>query len=195
MKERLFTAKEAWKGGFYELAIEVGSRSDPRLLAALTALWDHPDIQGCYLDRHREPADQPRRSPDKIEDGSHLLGTARLPNGTDVPCGSFVWDDDSDWLVFYLPMGSLQTAYPVGSFPFGEASWSGPWRWEVEDWLYGVGLWVARTASYQLGLIGYEVSGQISSTDISARGIPEDRFIGYLWPSAGSVAYHRRTLP
>jgi hypothetical protein len=64
MGEKLFTADEAWNGGFYELALEVGARSDDRLRAALKALWSHPDLDGCYLDRGREPSDQPREQPD-----------------------------------------------------------------------------------------------------------------------------------
>jgi hypothetical protein len=39
MAERLFTADDAWSGGFYELALELGPRSDDRLRAALVALW------------------------------------------------------------------------------------------------------------------------------------------------------------
>ncbi len=197
MSERLFTANDAWIGGFYELALEVGPQSDDRLRAALATLWSHPDLDGCYLDRGREPAGQPRVQPDcLLETGSHLLGLARLPNGVRVACGTCLIseDDGPDWLDFYLPMGSLGTVYLAGGFPFGsEADWPGPWRYEVDDWMAGVGLWVARSASFQLGLIGFEVSGQIYAHDIAAQGIPAERFVGYLWPSGESVVYHRRT--
>jgi hypothetical protein len=37
------------------------------------------------------------------------------------------------------------------------------------------------------------VSGQTYAADVAAGGIPGERFIGYLWPEAGSVVYHRRT--
>ena len=50
----LFTPDGAWFGGFYELALEVGARSDDRLRAALAAVWSHPDLDGCYIDRGRE---------------------------------------------------------------------------------------------------------------------------------------------
>jgi hypothetical protein len=126
-----------------------------------------------------------------------LLGVARLPNGRNVACGSCLIrevDYGSDWLDFYLPLGSLGTVYPVGGFPFGtEADWPGSWRYEVEDWLADIGLWVAQSASFQLGLIGFEVSGQVYAADLAATGIPPERFIGYLWPSGNSVAYHRRS--
>ena len=198
MSEHLFTAADAWFGGFYELALEIGPRSDDRLRAALLALWAHSDLDGCYLDRCREPRDQPRTPPKLFDDGwgSHLLGVAHLPNGQRVACGSCLVlesNDGPDWLVFYLPMGSLATAYPAGAFPFGtEADWPGPWRFDVEDWLAGVGQCVARAASFRLGLIGFEVSGGTYAADITAKGVPTERFVGYLWPSDGSVAYHRR---
>jgi hypothetical protein len=197
MDDRPFTTNDAWFGGFYELALEVGPRSDDQLRAALTALWAHPDLDGCFLDRSREPDNQLSAQPDRLEEGSHLLGIAHLPNGSRVACGSCLireGDAGPDWLDFYLPMGSLGTAYPVGGFPFGtEADWPGSWRFEVEDWLAGVGLGVARSALFRLGLIGFEVSGQAYAADVAEHGIPAERFIGYLWPSSGSVMYHRRT--
>jgi hypothetical protein len=118
-----------------------------------------------------------------------------LPNGSRVTCGTCVIreDDGPDWLDFYLPLGSLGRAYPAGWFPFGsEADWPGPWRQEVEEWLAGVGLAVAQAVPFRLGLIGFEVSGQAYASDIACQGIPAERFIGYLWPSASSVEYHRR---
>jgi hypothetical protein len=197
MSERLFTAPDAWLGGFFELAMEVGPRSDERLRTALSALWTYPDLVGCYDDRGREPADQPRVAPDSLESGTHALGVARLPNGARVTYGTCLireGDEGPDWLDFYLPMGSLGTAYPVNWFPFGsETDWPGPWRSEVEDWLAEVGLWVAQSAAFRLGLIGFEVSGLEYADDIATQGIPAERFVSYLWPSAGSVEYHRRT--
>jgi hypothetical protein len=50
-----FTETETWLGGYYELAIELGSRSDERLLAALAAVWADPDLDGAYLSRDVEP--------------------------------------------------------------------------------------------------------------------------------------------
>src|SRR5262245_29820054 len=104
MADRLFTRDDAWYGGFFELALEVGPRSDDRLRAALAALWSHTDLDGCYDDHLREPSDQPRVQPRLGESGSHLHGVARLPNGAHVACGSCLIREDEgpDWLVFYL---------------------------------------------------------------------------------------------
>ncbi len=128
MDDRLFTADDVWNGGFYGVALEIGPRSDDRLFSALTTLWRHPDLNGPFLDRDREPEEQQRASEISLEAGSHLLGIAKLPNGKHVVCGSCLIreDDGPDWLDFYLPMGSLGPAYLVGGFPFGtEADWPG----------------------------------------------------------------------
>jgi hypothetical protein len=125
-----------------------------------------------------------------------MLGVANLPNGRRVACGTCLIreEDGPDWLDFYLPMASLGTVYPVAGFPFGsEVDWPGPWRYEVEDWLAEVGLWAARTASFRLALIGFEVSGQLYAADVEKQGIPDERFIGYLWPAGDEVVYCRRT--
>jgi hypothetical protein len=199
MDERLFTTDDAWLGGFYELAMEVGPRSDDQLRAAILALWAHPDLEGCFRDRKREPADQERVPPDLFDDGwgSHLLGIARLPNGSRVACGSCMVREANgpDWLDLYLPLGSLATAYDVGGSPFeSENGCSHTWREQIDETLAGIGLWVAQSVSFELGIIGFEVSGQVYASEIDSRGIPEKRFIGYLWPNDGSVAYYRRNV-
>ena len=198
MVDPFFTAPDAWHGGFYELAMELGPPSVDRLRAAVEAVWSHPDLDGCYLDRDREPADQPRVQPDLRDDGAHLRGVARLPNGRRVPCGTCVIagsDAWPEWLDFYLPLGSLNSAYPCGGFPFPSgADYPGPWRLELEDWLAGVGDWVAKTASFRLGLIGFEVSGDVSAAEVAAQGVPAETYMGYLWPTNGAIVYHRRSV-
>lgn len=197
MNQKLFTADSAWDGGFYELALEVGTCSDEQLEKALNALWAHPDLDGCYINRNHEPWDQPRMPPSFRDDRMHLLGIARLPNGSRVACGSCIIrdsSDDPDWLDFYLPMGALCSVYPAGPFPLGtEADWPGSWRFEVEDWLAEIGVCIAQSATFRLGLIGWETSGQTDADDIAVKGIPSQRYYGYLWPSGGTVEYYRRT--
>lgn len=197
MTPLLFTEDDAWFGGFYEVAIELGPPSDDRLRSALGALWRHSDLQGCYLDSNREPSDQERVSPDSAAtEGQHLRGVARMPNGLRVACGSVVIREEhgSDWLDFYLPMGSLGKIYPAGAFPVPEEpKRPTAWRSEVDDWLAAVGGWVARAVPIRLGLIGWEVSGAEYASDLEASGIPAKRYVGYLWPVGGRVEYHRRT--
>ena len=197
MDGRLFTLDDAWCGGFYEVALEFGPRSDDRLRSAIAALWQHPDLEGCFLDGTLEPSKQKRVSPASLDELSHLLGVARMPNGLRVACGSCTVreEDGPDWLDFYIPMGSLANVYPAGGFPAGtEADWPGTWRSEVEDWLAEIGRSVGRAVAFRLGLIGFEVSGADYAAHVAAKGIPAQRFIGYLWPVGSRIEYRRRSV-
>jgi hypothetical protein len=194
---RVFTPDDTWNGGCFELALEVGPRSDERLRAVVNALWQCPLLAGCYLDPAAEPWDQPLISPaDRpLDSGHRLLGIAALPNGARVACGSCLVREEEgpDWLDFYIPLGALGTAYPVGAYPFGSEP-SRHWRAPVESWLAQIGLYVASRSSYSLGLIGWEVSGQVYAAEVAAQGVPSERWLGYLWPSDNAgVVYHPST--
>ena len=177
---KLFTAADTWNGGFYELAIELGPRSDERLLAALQAIWRCDGLDGCYKDSTVEPSDQPRLPPD-LE--GHLLGTATVPGGQQAACGTFIVREDngSDWLGFYLPMGALETVYNVGAFPFYDDTFNHVWREPLDTWLVQIAKSVFSVTPFSLALLGHEVSGETSAEEIRSQDIPEDRWIGYLW--------------
>jgi hypothetical protein len=192
-----FTEPETWLGGYYELAIELGSRSDERLLAALTAVWADPDLDGVYLSRDVEPSQQQRLAiTAELLQVSHLQGLARLPNGATIACGTvFIREDDGpDWLCLYVPMGALGTAYSVGGYPFEpDVANSHQWRDVVDPWLAGIGSRVYDQVAYRLGLIGFEVSGEMYADDIAASGVPAYHYPGVLWPTSGAVTYHPST--
>lgn len=189
-----FTDSDVWHGGFYELALEMGTPSDTRLRAALQAVWSHPALMGCYTDRQREPAEQPpiQASAASLEAGSHLYGLIRLPHAIQVACGTCLVREAAggDWLDFYLPMGALGSAYPVGGYPFDEtqkdpASWQAP----LDAWLAELGQHVFAMVPFRLGLIGFETSGYTTFAEAYPKGQPTDRYFGYLWPSAGKLEY------
>lgn len=194
----LFLRPDAWTGGFLELAIQLGARSDARLLAALESLWGHPDVEGCYETRDIEPERQTPLSPDLRSNGQHLYGIASMPNGSRVPCGTCVireTDGGPDWLDFYLPMGSLGLAYPVGAYPFIQEDLGvGPWLAEVEDWLAAIGTRTFLAVDFQLAIIGHEVLGTVDAVSLQAQGVPAERHVSYLWPTQGQVTYFRRTV-
>jgi len=192
-----FTEADTWSGGYYELAIELGSRSDERLLTALAAVWADPDLDGAYLSRDVEPWQQPRLAITvELLQVSHLQGLARLPNGATIACGTvFIREDDGpDWLGLYLPMGALGTAYSVGGYPFEpDVANSRQWRDVVDHWLAGIGSRVYDQVAYRLGLIGFDVSGEMYADNIADTGIPACRYFGMLWPTAGAVTYYSST--
>lgn len=194
---RYFTDQYTWDRGYYELAIELGVRSDERLLAALTAVWSNPDFDGVYLDRHTEPWRQTRQSiTHESLQVDHLHGLARLPNGLTIACGTCVIreDDDPDWLVLYLPMGALGTAYSVGGYPFEpNAETSRPWREILDAWLARIGVAVYDRMQYRLALVGFEVSGETYVDELTQTGIPTQRGMGYLWPDGDTVTFYSCT--
>ena len=182
-----FTKEGIWWGGFYELALELGEPSDARLSGALKALWSHPSLDGCYLERDKEPAEQPRVSPGEYTDNlAHLQGLAMLPSGKSVVCGTVNIREEGggpDWLDFYIPIAALGDAYAIGPYPFTEDEASSKvWQQAVDNWLVELGRYVYGVVPFRLGLIGWEMSGHAHASEIAERGIPEQRYEGYLWP-------------
>src|SRR5437879_6075687 len=90
--QRCFTAPDTWHGGFYELAMQYGPHADHSLKAGLRAIWQRPDLEGCYLRSDVEPSQQQRVAPSlavQLSNG-HVRGIAILPNGHRVACGTVV---------------------------------------------------------------------------------------------------------
>lgn len=196
MSEKKFTRTDVWYGGFFELAIEVGSRSDEQLLAVLKAIWSHPNVDGCYLRVDVEPDQQTPLVPEMNhvkEGGYHLRGLANMPNNILIPCGTVAIRETSgiDWLVLYLPMGSLDIAYPVEAYPFvEETSDHDVWIAAIEKWFNDIAQHVFMHLPYKLALIGFEVSGHAYASDIASNGIPDERGIGYLWAEKDILEFY-----
>jgi hypothetical protein len=190
--------EDIWAGGFYELAIELGPRSDTYLEAALLTLWQNARLEGCYLRRDFEPADQQRLQPSlaSLEQYGHLLGVATLPNESKVACGVVAIREDSgiDWLDFYLPVGALATAYDVGAFPYDDGKDSQWWREPLDGWLVELAQAVFVAAPFSLALVGHEVSGHAYAATIAIDGLPAERWDGYLWQEAGNLHWYPPTI-
>lgn len=188
-----FITPDVWCGGFYELAVEMGRRSNERLCAALEVLWSHPSIRRCYLRRDIEPQDQIPVSPADVplDSGRHLYGWAHLPDGHVTVCGTVIVreaDSGIDWLSFYLPTAALDVVFDMGDVPFEHSS-NRTLHALVEAWLAVLGRQLYARVPYRMGLIGYEVSGLDYAINLSELGIPGKRSIGYLWPGDGEVSF------
>ncbi len=178
----MFTEPDIWSGGSFELALELGSKNDVRLRTSLDALWSHPSITGCYLDRNREPITQSRIEVQSCGLDVCLYGLAITPNGKEVACCSYPirYEDGRDWLYLSIPMGSMATAYQVGAYPFSDGG-SLDWILPVSDWLRSIGESVFCAAEFELGLVGWEVDSQDDTSDsIRCKGVPESRWVGYI---------------
>ncbi|MEQ8673692.1 MAG: hypothetical protein RLP44_11935 [Aggregatilineales bacterium] len=134
----------------------------------------------------KEPHEQKKIELNKkhIQDGFHLRGIATLPNKSNVACGTLSVREipyNVDWLIFYIPMGALATAYDVGGYPFSkDIADHIVWMVTIEKWLYNIADHVFKHIDFKLGLIGLEVSGDAYSSEIASDGIPDIREMGYL---------------
>lgn len=186
---------DPWCGGFYELALEYTSGAPGEVVDGLQRLWMFTELDGCYLDRDREPEDQDRVSfPAALQIEGHLQGVARFTDGARVACGTYVLRDmeGSDWLVFYLPIGSLGRVFPVGAFPFDREDHNG-WQVPLETWLAHLGQKLFQFAPYKLGVVGFEISMNNSAAALALTGVPLERDEGLLVPNGGRLAWFPRT--
>jgi hypothetical protein len=193
--EKIFTAQDAWLNGFYKLIIDLEERSDERCRAALEALKTYPPLDAWYLDRDKEPYEQPRVSAEG-EVRNHRYGVLTLPNGKKVPCGCFIFRTDyyePDWLEFYIPQASLDAIYPTGAFPFGPSQGYTDWEREVDAAFFEVARHLYQHVRFPDGLIGFEplVDDMDHLFWAAIAGIqPEDSCNGYLWAGENGLEWH-----
>jgi hypothetical protein len=201
--ERLFTAHGQWDGGYYELEIELGSRSAERLLAALEALWGHPALDGPYADQEREPDEQARVAASTGASAS-LFGVATLPGGARVPCRSGAvgppiedlepWRNDS--LDFSVPAGGLGAAWPeTAGLPFGDGVDDRAWQEPLEEWFADIGRAVFERVEFRVGWICFE-TGVVDEEEWGrwlSDGVPAERSVGILRPEQAGLAWYPTT--
>jgi hypothetical protein len=192
--ENLFCNRDTWHGGFYELSLEMGRATEESLDAALKAIWSSADLRGCYLRPDIEPSFQSQIAPDikVLLSHSHLRGIANLPNGKKIACGTFLVQEEGggNWLGFYLPMGALSPAIEnAGAYPFDSNGISQSWRQPLETWLANIGQSVFSKVPFHLGLVGFEVSGEVTADELKVTGVPAERSMGYLFPMDGKLTW------
>lgn len=197
---RVFTdPPDAWYGSTFELVLDLGPASGERLLAAATAVWDAPELRGCYLEANKEPAEQCAVRPDDVmhnAPGAHLRGLATLPNGATVACSTYglCIDGEADQLIVALPLGSLATAYPIGAYPIDDGT-PLDWRPELEDWFTALARRAWIPGSVRLGTIGAGTAGFLEAAPVLREGIPAERWEAYLWPGPDGPKVHRANMP
>ncbi|GGJ40409.1 hypothetical protein [Deinococcus roseus] len=192
-----FTHPSAWSGFHCELGIEFCTQNEKALETLMLHLWSFPELQGIYLEKDREPAEQQRFSLDQLlekESILHLLlrGTVTLPDGNQVACSTSILREEagSDWLFFSISTGSLEQVYPVVSSADGEDHQLNPWLRPLEDWLAELGMRLYRHQPYDLGIVGLNQMGMLNAEDILRDGIPEQRYWVLLWPDAEGLQYY-----
>jgi hypothetical protein len=204
MTQSLFTPDEVWRGGHYELYLELSPPSAQERISVLEAIWSHPALEGCHLDNSVESSQQPRVQAGEHEDAARLYGIAQLPNQTRVACGTYAFTSQEEdeppqhhAVAMFIPMSALSAAYPVGPYPFGPMEKVFQWKSELDDWLAEIGEFVYERAPFALGLVGFEVNTMeaISVESLVASGIPDQRFDGILWPRGTKLEWYPATKP
>jgi hypothetical protein len=114
----LFNHSDAWKGGYFELALELGPRSDERLRKALRKVWAHPTLSGCFQRRDAEPEVQKKVNPSLLDLQQHAHGIANIPRIGRACCVTIPIREQEgpDWLTLGVPMGSLSRVASVGAY-------------------------------------------------------------------------------
>jgi len=194
LPERIFTPRECWLNGFYLLIIDLEDTSDDHSRAALETVQSYPLLDGWYLERDKEPHEQPRVKNAGGEIGEHRYGVFTLPNGKKVPCGCFIFhtDYEPDWLKFYIPLAALDKIYPTGAFPFGASQGYTDWEREVDLALFEVARHVYSRVPFPAGIIGFEPHvGDLETIYYSAvSGIPPEKlWNGYLWAGKNGLEW------
>lgn len=180
--ERVLT-QDIWWGSSYELALELGPRSEESLVAAYDRLWSHAALDGPYPRCDREAHEQERLDLTGARSGTSFLsyGIATIPGGLRVACQTFPVreEDGPDWLKLGIPVAALDNVYPVWT----DDSWRS-WADPLEEWFADIGRFVYDRVPFALGVLGEEVSGSHYAEHLAEHGIPE-RHCGMLVPSEG----------
>jgi hypothetical protein len=198
----VLTSKDSWRGGHYGIEIDLGLPSEERLAAAVEVLWSRPFVEGCYLNRNLEPTSQMRVDPRHHTNEGHLYGTATLPRGASVPCGSCVCRLENeaevltrDLVSFYIALGSLHKIYPVEGYPFSDVARAAEWKRPLDAWLVETGPFVYERFRFRIALVGFEVDfPKVTAEAVEREGVPSDRYEGFLVESSDHLECIRRQI-
>ncbi|MGC2695002.1 MAG: hypothetical protein WA738_04350 [Candidatus Angelobacter sp.] len=195
MADLIFTPPDAWANGFYTLAIDLNERSDEHSRAALVSLLSYPALDGWYLNRNKEPYEQPRvDASGPVE--NHRYGVLTLPNGKKVPCGCYIFHTqqvEPDWLELFIPLAAIDKIYPTGGFPFGPSQGYTAWQQEIDLALVEVARHVYRQVPFAAGMIDFEPDlddMEYLFWNAVAQIPPENLRSGFLWAGANGLEWH-----
>jgi len=109
--------RDAWTGGFYELAMQLGERDDVRLQAAVGVLARRAGITGPWHVQWQPDRVRPVSWSSADLVAGQLRGQAQLPGGQQVICAVAAVREDrgDDWLDLCIPLEALAVAMPASA--------------------------------------------------------------------------------
>ncbi len=183
---KAFTIPENWWGGFYELALELGpSENNSFIYEVISFLWGQEKIVGPFDNNDIDIAKQNLIENPKPEE-RHYYGILNLSDTIILGCGTYVVKEEngSDWILLYVP-GNMAFKY-LG----GKTRNSDLFKQDLEILLHffqEIAVKIYRQCGFKLGLIGYEVSGELYA-DTLTEGDLKDFFAGILLPTNHKIA-------
>jgi hypothetical protein len=194
-----FTAPNAWKGGYYELVLCPVEDSPETQCSVLKRLWTFPSLNGCYLRRDLAPSAQARVAACENGVADRVYGLATLPNRSVVVCGSFTTvsaKQNLKWVGFYLPLGAVANAYPIGAYPFGSMDKVPEWKPVLDSFLADIAKWINEKVPISIAAVGFEIDvSELSPERIKSYGIPQERNEGILWNDGREFQWYPATRP
>jgi hypothetical protein len=186
--------RDAWTGGWYELAMQLGEHDAVRLQSALGVLARAAGITEPWHVQW-QPDHRVWRADWNIAglDGDHLRGQVQLPGGQQVICSVIAIreTDGDDWLLLGIPLEALGHGDPrIGGVPYDNDNGALlAWRRPIDDWFARLAEQVRVEIGFRLAAIGWEADGfVITERDMHQ---PRDRFYWLVWadgtyvPAAG----------
>jgi hypothetical protein len=129
--------REAWIGGFYELAIQLGPRDDARLGLAVRVLAEAASIKGPWHVQWEPDKAQAADWTVAERSWGQLRGLVALPGGQHVICSVIAVreEDGDDWLLLGIPIEALGRVDAwIGGYPFEpDDNASLAWRQPIDD--------------------------------------------------------------
>jgi hypothetical protein len=192
----MFTDKDAWTGGFYELCIEVGKNNKQILDTSIQTLWKVAPLVGCYPSNKQEPHEQQSVTPN-LENASqsNLYSLLKVRELGEIPCAIFVVEEEegSDWLYLSVPLGWLSENFEgVGAFPFGVEDESNRiWREPIEDTYIKIAQDLFEFVKFRVALIAWEIAGIYDLEYLQKSGITEFRGMSYLINDQGNLETYK----
>ncbi len=156
MFKSLFTDSDNWLNGFYILALALPS--SPDAVTVLQQMATFPALDAWYLDRDKEPEDQPKVAASEPLPSGHLYGALTFPSGHRLPCGALVFRmyDDPGWVEFYIPLASVDQICHTGAYPFGDSAGYRDWQQKIDPTLVELARHVYEKVRFPVGIIQFE---------------------------------------
>ncbi len=160
MDNCLYSNRDDWNGGFYELSIEYHPfGNDQRINEALTALHECSYIKSKSMSL-----------PVQIEEGSvhTFYGSLSLSNskGDELPIMITVVrvNGESDWLDIAIPQAAFEKKF---RYKYPLTTELNPWLVKMNEVYVQLAETIYRNSPFDLAMIGEEISGCTNQADIT----------------------------